>query len=190
MAAILITPPAAEPLSLADAKAFLRVEHNDDDALIAALISAARGQVEARTRRALITQRWRLVLDAWPRDGRIVVPLAPLRQVVAARVYDGANVAYAVDAQAFVVDVAAAPGILGFVPWALAPPGRAVAGIELDLEAGYGAAADVQEPLRQAVRLATAHAYENRTLAGAEGGAPPLPAALDRLLAPYRVMTL
>ena len=80
-------------------------------------------------------------------DGALV-PLAPLRQVVAARVYDGANVAYAVDAQAFVVDVAAAPGILGFVPWALAPPGRAVAGIELDLEAGYGAAADVPEPLR------------------------------------------
>ena len=42
MASILLTPPAAEPLSLAEAKAFLRLETADDDPLIAAFISAAR----------------------------------------------------------------------------------------------------------------------------------------------------
>jgi uncharacterized phiE125 gp8 family phage protein len=52
MAAILIEPPASEPLSLAEAKNYLRVQHDADDALIAAMISAARMQAESRTRRA------------------------------------------------------------------------------------------------------------------------------------------
>ena len=47
MSAILLIPPSAEPWSVAEAKAFLRVEHDDDDAVIAALIAAARGHVEA-----------------------------------------------------------------------------------------------------------------------------------------------
>lgn len=73
MPAILLTPPAAEPLSLAQAKAFLRVEHDDDDELIAALIAGSRLHIEAQTRRALMTQSWRLVRDAWPQDGLVEV---------------------------------------------------------------------------------------------------------------------
>ena len=69
MSAILLNAPASEPVSLAEAKLFLRVEHDDDDDLIAALIAAARVQVEAQTRRALITQTWRLVRDVWPAGG-------------------------------------------------------------------------------------------------------------------------
>ena len=42
MSSFLLTAPAVEPLSLAEAKAFLRVEHGDDDDVIGALISASR----------------------------------------------------------------------------------------------------------------------------------------------------
>lgn len=84
MSAYLVTAPAAEPLSLADAKAFLRVEHGDDDAIIASLIVAARNHIEALTRCVLITQTWRLVLDRWPDGGRIVPRIGPVRSVVAA----------------------------------------------------------------------------------------------------------
>src|SRR5437764_15038109 len=117
MSSILLTPPAAEPLTLADAKAFLRVAHSDDDAVIAALIAGARSHVEAQTRRALITQTWRLVRDAWPRDGRIAVVPSPLRQITAARVYrlDGSTLA--IDLQAFVSDNAAVPSIIAFASW-------------------------------------------------------------------------
>ena len=68
-------------------QAIPRVEHDDDDDVIAALIAGARSHVEAQTRRALITQTWRLIRDAWPRDGRIEVVPAPLAEITAARVY-------------------------------------------------------------------------------------------------------
>jgi hypothetical protein len=37
----LVTAPANDPLTLAQAKAHLKVEHSDDDALIAAMLSAS-----------------------------------------------------------------------------------------------------------------------------------------------------
>jgi uncharacterized phiE125 gp8 family phage protein len=182
---ILLAAPAAEPLTLAEAKAYLRVEHADDDALIAALIAGARGHVEARTRRGLITQGWRIVRDGWPADGRVAAPLAPLRQVTAARVYDPDGLAHALDLQAFIVE----PETIAVVPWSIAQPGRIAAGIEIDVTVGYGpAAADIPEPLRQAVRLLLAHWYENRGVVARETA--PLPSTVDALLAPYRVLAL
>jgi len=189
MSSILLVPPAAEPLSLADAKAYLRVAHADDDGLITALIASARTHVEAQTRRALITQTWRHARDAWPADGRIAVLPAPLQSLAAARVYDADGNAQAIDLQAFVLDTVAAPGVVSFPPWSVSAPSQATAGIELDIVAGYGdAAADVPEPLRLAVRQFAAHWYENRGVVA--GGGVPLPANVAALIAPYRVLSL
>ena len=59
MSSLLLTAPVVEPLSLDEAKAFLQVEHNDDDDVIAALAAGSRIHIETQTRRALITQSWR-----------------------------------------------------------------------------------------------------------------------------------
>jgi uncharacterized phiE125 gp8 family phage protein len=188
MAGILLSAPALEPLTLGEAKAYLRVEHDDDDDLIGALIASTRAEIEASTRRALVTQRWRVIRDAWPADQRIVLTPAPLRELVAARVYDEASVAHALDVQAFVLDTSAAPGVIWFAPWAVASPGRALAGIELDVECGYGdAASDVPAPLRQAIRILLAHRYENRGLASVSDAGP---ASLAALIAPYWAISL
>ena len=189
MPSLLLTAPAVEPLTLAEAKNVLRVEHNDDDDLIAALVAAARQHVEAATRRALITQTWRVSLDAWPVDGRIAVQPAPLQSLAAARVYDESNLAHDVDTQAFVLDRAGAA--LVFAPWALMVPGRSAAGVELDVVCGYGeAAGDVPEPLRQAIRLLLAHWYENRALAAIGHETTVLPHTVAALIAPYRMLSL
>src|SRR5215204_4629062 len=191
MSSILLTPPAVEPVTLADAKAYLRVEHSEDDAVISALIAGARSHIEAQTRRALITQTWRLVRDAWPREGRIAVAPSPLRQIIAARVYREDGSALVIDLQAFVSDKAAAPSIIAFPSWSLPAPGRALAGIEIDVEAGYGATPfNVPEPLRQAIKLLVAHWYENRGLIAAGQSIATLPATVAALLAPYRVLSL
>ena len=188
MPSILLTAPALEPVALDEARSYLRVEHHDDDETIAALIAGARIHVEATTRRALITQSWRLTRDAWPEDGRVAVRPGPLQALTAARVYDYDNNAQTLDLAAFVPDLGGSA--LTFVPWALPVPARAALGIELDVRTGYGdAAIDVPEPLRQAIRLLTAHWYENRGLVAGGGGAV-LPETVAALIAPYRMLSL
>lgn len=185
MSAYLLTAPAVEPLSLADAKLFLRVAHSDDDVLIASLIAAARSHIEAQTRRALITQTWRVVRDTWPADGRIGELPAPVQSVAAARVYDVDNVATGLDPSVFVIDNAndriAAPA------WALPAPGRATAGIEVDVVAGFGdAAVDVPAELVQAMRFLIGHWYDNRGNISPGQSVMDLPQSVRRLIAPWR----
>jgi len=187
MSSILLAAPAVEPLSLDEARSFLRVEHHDDDEVIAALTAGARIHVEVQTRRALITQSWRLSADAWPESGRIAVRPGPLQALTGARIRDGEGDAQAIDLQAFVLDIGGSA--LVFAPWALPAPGRIAAGIELDVTVGYGDTAnDVPEPLRQAIRLLIAHWYENR--GSVAGGTTPLPAAVASLIASYRMLSL
>jgi len=146
MSSILLTGPSAEPLSLGEAKIFLRVEHSDDDQLITALVAAARSHIEMQSQIALLTQSWRIVLDCWPRHGRISVRPGPLKALNAVRVYDFNGNAYAIDTQGFVPDRGAS--VLAFVPWAMPAPGRAAAGIELDVIVGFAdAGSDLPEAM-------------------------------------------
>jgi uncharacterized phiE125 gp8 family phage protein len=189
MAAILLTPPEAEPLSVSDAKAYLRVETDDDDVLIASLIAAARSHVEAMGRCALLTQSWRLVLDGWPPDGRIKPKLAPLSAIAAARVYDEAGAAHAVDPENFVLD--AAQGVIAVRPCSLPQPGRAAAGIEIDVVAGFGdASSDVLPALMQALRMLVAHWYDNRGLIAIGASIAVMPPSVNALIASHRVLSL
>lgn len=66
LALTLVTPPAVEPVSLATAKNFLRVDFTEDDALITALITAAREWAEGYTHRAFFSQTWTRSLDNFP----------------------------------------------------------------------------------------------------------------------------
>lgn len=189
MSSILLTGPAVEPVSLDEAKHYLRVEHDDDDDVIAALIAGARVHVETQTRRALIVQTWRIVGDRWPDDGRVAILPVPLRALLSARVYKLDGATQPIDPAAFVADKAATPALLAFAAGAPPAPGRALAGIELDVEVGYGPTpADVPQPLRQAIRALVAHWYENRGVI-AEGVAP-MPETVAALLKPYRVLAL
>lgn len=191
MSSILLAGPAVEPVSLAEAKAYLRVEHAADDDTIAALIAGARIHVEAQTRRALITQTWRLSRDAWPGNGRIRVVPVPLRALVAAQIYKFDGTTQAIGVGAFAADKTSAPAVLTFAPGALPAPGRLAGGIELDVEVGYGAApSDVPEPLRQAIRVLVAHWYENRGLIAVGNEVAVLPESASALLKPYRVLSL
>lgn len=65
MLPVLVAGPAVEPVSLADMRLYLRLDGTDEDELVAALIAAARLQIEAATRCALLcdgTRNARLAL--------------------------------------------------------------------------------------------------------------------------------
>jgi uncharacterized phiE125 gp8 family phage protein len=191
MSSILLSGPAVEPVALDDAKSFLKVETDDDDDVIAALIAGARVHVEAQTRRALITQSWRLIRDAWPDNGRIAITPAPLQALNAARVYRLDGTTQAIDPAAFAVDRASAPPVLAFSPGVLPAPGRVVAGIEIDVTVGHGdAPEDVPADLRQAIRILVAHWYENRGLIAVGNSVAVLPQTATALILPHRVRSL
>jgi uncharacterized phiE125 gp8 family phage protein len=188
MVAILVTAPASEPVSLAEAKAQLRVVHTDDDQLIAALITAARRVVEARTGLCLIAQAWLCLRDAWPEDGVIDLPVAPLLAVEEIGVYGEDDTKAVIDPAHYVVDAASRPPRVMLRGSRLWPrPGRALNGIGIRVAAGFGALpADVPQPLRQAIELLVAHFYAQR---GDEAGGG-LPLGLGALLDPYRRVRL
>lgn len=190
----LVTPPAAEPVTLSDAKAFLRVGTGHEDDLIAQFIASARIRVEAETGRALILRTCRETLDRWDLPGRIAdqgrqfrLPLPPLISVMSVTIHDADDAGTVWDAANYFVDAASDPGRIAVRSGDFPRPGRAVAGIEILFEAGYGASADdVPEALREAVMRLTADAYLNRD----GNGARPLPMTVQSLLAPYKRVRL
>ncbi len=192
MSSLLLTAPAVEPLSLAEAKAFLRVETGDDDDVITALIAGARIHVEAQTRRALITQSWRIALDAWPADGRLPVLPAPL-QALDRRARLRRRQHRARRSTRKPSCSTSARRLCASRPGRCRRRDALAAGIELDVTVGYGdAASDVPEPLRQAIRLLVAHWYENRGLVARGSHGAVLPAdrgGADRALPDVVAMT-
>jgi uncharacterized phiE125 gp8 family phage protein len=65
-ALVITSHPISEPVDLTTAKNFLRVTTDNDDALITALITAARTQVETFTGRSIATKSYRQSLDSFP----------------------------------------------------------------------------------------------------------------------------
>lgn len=183
-----LTPPAAEPVTLAEAKAHLRVSDEADDALIARAIAAARQMAETQTGRAFVTQGFRLVRDAWPGGLCLELPRPPLIAIDAVRLYDAEGNATLWDAASYAADTRFAPGRLCLRHGAAWPvPGRRKGGIEIDFSAGYGASAsDVPAAIRQAVLLIVGHLYENREWVSGEALSE-IPAGAHALLSPYRV---
>lgn len=185
MSQTLLVGPASEPLSLSEAKDWLRVEATDEDDLVSTLIVSARLLVEQNTRRLLITQTWRIFRDAWPLDGCVTLPIAPVAGVAAIRVRDAVGTASVVDAASTALDAARDPARIVFTT-APPAPGYVANGIEIDVIAGYGGASAVPAPLRQAMRLLIANWYENRGDAAFGGDDLALPPQAAALIAPWR----
>lgn len=188
MAMILTAAPAVEPVSLDEAKAHLRIDGSDEDTLVASLITAARIHVEASLARALITQSWTMVLDAWPDDRVVRLPLSPLQSVDEVRVLDAAGDPTVVPATDYFVDAVGSPPRLVRQSGALwLAPGQVANGIEIDFTAGHGnAAADVPPPLRQSIVQLVAHWFGTREPVIVGEPITVVPLGIGALIAPYR----
>jgi hypothetical protein len=174
---VLVSAPATEPVTLSDVKAFLRVDDTNDDTLIASLISSARRACEEYTKRAFITQTWSLTLDRFPCEDdwegpyrflaprcdiyAIQLPRQPIQSITSIKTTDGANAQTTVAGETYTLDVSGGRALLndGFVwPCDL----RDFAAVEIITVNGYGDAAAVPEPIKQAILQYAATMYSSR----------------------------
>ena len=196
------TPPKKEPVSLKEAKAYLRVDTSTEDGLIEHLIKASRQAIEAYTNRCLLEQTWSfeinagyaaarsddLYLDASKSKGMlgIEIPRSPFLKLEGDPVLcDGENSKSLKD---YKLDTVGPVARIHFGHSLLNDQGF----VRITFKAGYGEeATSVPAPLKQAALMLVGTAYENRTSA-LDTKDHPLFMGDDviRILTPYRIMRL
>lgn len=182
-----VTPPAVEPLGLQELKDHLRVTHAREDALIDALIPAARRRAESFTGRALITQTWDRTLDWFPAE--IILPKPPLQSVTSINYVDSAGAAQLLDSADYQVDIASQPGRVKPAYGETFPQTRRDYGaVVVRFTAGYGnGVAAVPREILQAMLLIASELYQRREEAIVGAAVNPVPWNAEALLWPYRV---
>lgn len=186
----LITPPASEPITLSEIKNHARIDQTLDDALLNGFITAARCWVEQRTHSALLTQTWRIWLDAWPLDcDCISLPIAPAQSIANITLYNADGSSNVWDSEAYQLDNATNPPRLILKQSQAWPTlARTRQGVSLTYYAGYSNAATVPEPLKLAIKQLVTHWYDQRGEAGTVQ--QEVPFGVSALIAPYRRVQL
>ncbi len=166
-----ITPPASEPVTLAEVKDYLRITGSGEDTHLTRLIQIARESAEQYLARSLITQTWKLsVHDFVPSS--FPLPYGPVQSITSVKVIArdnsettiaAANYYLAVNKDRLILDTP----LLGHI-------------IAVTYVAGYGSATVVPAPIKQAMLTHLAEMYENRR-ENAD-----LPAHSRALYSPYR----
>lgn len=210
MSLVLVTAP--DPiLSLEEVKLHLRVDHDDDDDLIAALIEAAVGHIDGDAGwlgRALGPQTWDWKIDAcdFPPRGtcghELVVPLHPLIEVTSITVLDDDGHSQAWEAfDAYGIRATVSRGVIVPVPdgtWPTivdrkeAVTVRFVAGYAGgDGESPEGLVETVPAPIKAALKLMIGDLYANReTVAPGSSAKIAMSTTVEALLEPFRVWRL
>lgn len=156
----------AEPLSLAEAKVYLKVEHDVEDAQITSMITAARQQVEADTGILIVRAEYDFGFDAFTADGVLRIPRAPLSSVTSVTWYDSDDVATVIDPGEYFADSEAEPPrvLIDYTtwPWPNAEIRTHRAGV-IRFIGGPADAAPTPAWAIQAVRLKLADMHVNRS---------------------------
>lgn len=159
-----ITAPSASPISLAEAKAQMRVDGSEEDAIIQRLIDAAVAFVDVQGALgfAMITQTW----GQWiaPNPSTVSLLLGPVQSVSAIKYYDVDGVLQTATLADF--NIFGTPNRITITP----KTGKAWPttqtrddAIKIEYVVGYGStAASVPQTVRHALMMLVAHWYENR----------------------------
>lgn len=175
MRLVLVTPPAAQPITLTEVKEQARVSHDDEDLLLQHYIDAATAWLDGPAGilgRCLVTQTWRAELAVVTRPVHLPFPDSVIDSAVFSD-EEGGDLAYHV--------------VMQDQRPLLRPTTRVGRPAAITFTAGYGGPTDVPAAIRQAMLLLVTQWYEHRQVTGA-GSA--LPFAVEALLAPYRRVRL
>lgn len=141
----IVSAPAYEPVSIDEAKRWLRLEDDSNantTAIVTMLLKAMRERAEVITGRAFVSRQLKLTLDEWPfvdQHGiKIVLPRPPLISVDAFKYIDTDGVLQTLATDQYVVHTVYEPGFI--VPaWEVSWPSiRSVPnGLQITYTAGY-----------------------------------------------------
>lgn len=182
--------PTTTPVSLAEAKAHCRVDGDDDNALITALIGAAVSYFDGWTGvlgRCLIVQTWRQDFDRFNRCLRL--PLFPVIAITSVAYDDVDDVAQTINAADYSLLTDDLGGFVRFKDaYAFPSIHDERPAVRVTYTAGYADAEAVPAALRYAILMLVAHWYENResVVVGPSMTVAELPMAVNALLAPFR----
>lgn len=189
-----ITPPTFEPITLVQAKAHMRVEHTDDDAMIDAWITAARQWVEKYTGLTLCETTLEAVFWQYP-DVYIELPKPPVIEIVSFKytTSEGTDTTLATDQYTLDNGNSIAPRV---VPaYGVAWPGTRwqSSSLRVRYRAGYARAGSptetnlIPQTLVSAVKLIVGHLNEHREAAIDGARVEELPLGVKWLCQPHRV---
>ncbi|KVO11721.1 head-tail connector protein [Burkholderia ubonensis] len=194
-------PPAVEPITLAAAKLHLRVDITDDDALITALIVAARQFAESLTGRSFVTQTWRLTLNYFPICMELERGVVQGINSITYRDMSGATQTVAFNAPAngiqrstdgnIVADLTALPARIAPAFGRIWPiPMPEIGAVAVSYTAGYGTDTDVPEGIKRwmLLRIGSLYAFREEIVAERSIKVDPMP-FFDLLLDPFRIAT-
>lgn len=188
-----IFPPFEEPVTLEEAKAQLRVDFDDEDAMISGYISGARETVEEETGRALITQTLELGLGSFPTSDRIRLPGGTLQSVDSFKYTDSGETEYTLVAGTdYIVNQFIEPAevVLPFSAiWPVSVLSTA-SPVRIRFTCGYGSAEDVPVRAKQAILMLVGDWYMNRedvVIGRTSTVATKLPNGFDRLITNLRL---
>lgn len=172
-----ISAPAAEPLTLAETKSYLRVTSDDEDALIHDLAVAARMTAEEWLKRSLITQSWKLAYDSCL-PICVTLPMGPVNSITSVIIVNRDNTTQTVDSNSYYLNAAKDAvifdvSLVGFR-------------IEITYVTGYGNDENVPRPIKHGLLAHIASMYDNR----GEIGSTALPPQTAALYMPYRGVAL
>lgn len=187
LAPIRSAAPTDPLVALADAKAHLVVQHDDDDDLIASYIEAAEHHLDGHAGilgRALITQTWSV--SGSRLTDRIDLPLAPVQSIESITYFDAEGGAQEIVNSVYVLHTDAAGPYVKLRSGSSWPSLQARDdAFTITFVAGYGDRASVPGPLQTAAKMIVASLYDTRET-HTNVTLTETPFSVDALVAPYR----
>jgi uncharacterized phiE125 gp8 family phage protein len=187
LAPIRTIAPSEKPVTLAQAKAHLRVDHDDDDTLIGSLIDAAVGYFDGYSGilgRALVAQTWRQDYPGFCQS--MLLPVGPSNVVSAVTYYNGANVQQTLAPATYQIQTGArGPFVSPAAGKAWPVTAQRADAVSITFIAGQSVS-EVPAPIKQAILLLIGQWFETREPVTIGAAVAALPFAVDALIAPYR----
>ena len=175
------TPSLDDIITVAALKAFLRVDHSDEDAYITALRQAAISTVEVMSDTRLGDVSAVGYMDAW---AAVRIPVGPVQSITSITYLSTANTTQTLAASHYFTDLNSQVARIQFV----SPPDLyddAMHRVHVNMVVGWPEAS-VPAPMIQAVRLLVGHLYENRLEEITGTITSRLRMGIDALVSPYR----